>query len=368
MGVVILFLMGIFSVNGWAEVKNGAKPQNGVWDFRLQPVWEAFNAKDEALAEVSRLRVDDNGKIFVFDSKHFKYFVFSPEGKFLYSFGKRGEGPGEYKRGDEFFLIGRYLVVADFGILHFFFKDGKYEKSINLGGRYFPRGFLTENRVLIVQPEDSKTKNTEKIKLYDIPTKQWTNIKEIESEKPLTASTSNIAVVIKDANTTPMLILINEGDKLYFGQNGKYYIQKTGLDGKLISSFSIQGTEPKKISETAKRKRFESIKLNGSPMPKELVDQMVKNMSDQCTYFSGLRIDESGLIYVYLTDPTNETGQELDIFSPDGKYLYHAAIKLPGGLKLFDPPVFKGNYLYVFVEDEEGEGKLVKYKITKPSV
>lgn len=102
-------------------------------------------------------------------------------------------------------------------------------------------------------------------------------------------------------------------------------------------------------------------------MPEELAKQLIKGMPDYCTHFSDVTIEENGLIYVYLNDITNETGKEIDIFSPEGKYLYHANIILPDGFKPVSRMVIKREYLYIFAEDDEGEGKLVKYKISKPT-
>ncbi|MCP4155861.1 MAG: hypothetical protein GY757_49510 [bacterium] len=117
-----------------------------------------------------------------------------------------------------------------------------------------------------------------------------------------------------------------------------------------------------------KRKRLDGILKNRVALPKELIDNMVKSMPDQCTYFGNMHVDESGLIYVPVVDVANDTGQEYDIFSDTGKYLYHAFMKLPNGLIIVGYPVLKGNHLYLFVEDGEGERKLVKYKTVKPGL
>jgi hypothetical protein len=192
----------------------------------------------------------------------------------------------------------------------------------------------------------------------------------VTAEKSLTASSDTgqgrMELKIKDANTTPLVVVTAHNNELYFGKNDNYWIKKIDLEGNELLSFSIREREKKKIPQAYKKKRISNIKLNGQKMPDELAKQLIKGMPDYCTYFSNVTIEENGLIYVYLNDITNETGQEIDIFSTEGKYLYHANITLPGGLKPVSPLVIKGEFLYTFAEDGEGERKLVKYKIAKP--
>ena len=73
-------------------------------------------------------------------------------------------------------------------------------------------------------------------------------------------------------------------------------------------------------------------------------------MPDQSNYFNNIVVDETGLIYVYVTDITNKSGQEIDIFSSQGKYLYHANIELPKGLQNRGTLVIKVEHLFAFVE------------------
>ena len=118
---------------GGTEIKNSFKPQNGEWDFRPEKVWEVIDAGDDVLVGVRRIRVDSDGKVFVFDRKHFKFFVFSPEGKFLYSFGKKGEGPGEFKLSDDNMVFLKVekdrLLVNSVGRISYFSKEGEYQSE-----------------------------------------------------------------------------------------------------------------------------------------------------------------------------------------------------------------------------------------------
>lgn len=116
-----------------------------------------------------------------------------------------------------------------------------------------------------------------------------------------------------------------------------------------------------------KRKRLEGITLNGGKIPEDMIHQMVKTMPDHCTFFNHIRVSEDGLVYVYVPDLAQTNRQHIDIFSPEGIYLYQADLTLPERYRFRVPPhTFKDNYLYIFAEDPDGEVKLIKYSIRHP--
>lgn len=369
--------MMVFNLNAVnVDVKNADKPLKGEWDFQLQKIWEVGNAGDDVLVDARPIQVEDDGKrngnVYVLDLKYFQFFVFSSAGDFLYTFGKRGEGPGELKFPFGFFLEENFIIVPDQGRIHYFTREGKFIKSVNPGFISYPKAFIDENRFIMVQEHEEEKSKYEELEIYDVNSKERSVIAKVTAEKSLTASSDTgqgrMELRIRDSNTTPVVVVTAYKNELYFGKNDSYLIKKIDLQGNELLSFSIEEREQKKIPAAYKKRSIGNIKLNGQKIPDELAKQLIKGMPDSCTYFGDITIEEKGLIFVYLNDVTNESGQEIDIFSPRGKYLYHADIILPDGLKQVSPMVIKGEYLYVFAEDDEGERKLVKFKITKPGL
>ena len=80
-----------------AGVKNPDKPVKGEWDFQLKKVWDVDMAGKEVIGRPRQVLVADSGNVIVYDNKFTINRIFTPDGKFLKSFGKRGEGPGEIK-------------------------------------------------------------------------------------------------------------------------------------------------------------------------------------------------------------------------------------------------------------------------------
>ncbi len=55
------------------------------------------DANGVGFSEIRGIQVDDQGQIYVLDSKECLVKVFDPKGKLIRSFGKRGQGPGEFQ-------------------------------------------------------------------------------------------------------------------------------------------------------------------------------------------------------------------------------------------------------------------------------
>ena len=209
--IVLLFLFLLFLFISAEEIINSNQPLKGQWDFDLKKVWETSTAGDHVLISVSTLRLDEQGNLFAFDTKHSRFFVYSTGGKFLYSFGKRGEGPGEYRMVFNFFLKGKKVIVPDMNKIHFFDISGKYLKSEIPGGAFvFPRIFIDEDQFVYVPSGIGPQKGNDRLELVDLKTKKKNLICEIPAEEVMEATVNReegqARLNIKDANTTPALL------------------------------------------------------------------------------------------------------------------------------------------------------------------
>lgn len=364
--VMIVLISFWICLNG-KTVTNTDKPAKGEWDFKLQKVWSLNEAGDDVLTQIQQIRVDSKGNIYLLDQQLTKFFVFSPDGKFLYSFGKPGEGPGELKRVFNFFMVEDHILVPDMGNIHYFSKDGKYIKSANPGQMIFPMAFVDLDRFLMVPLHMGGGKKKEDaIEIFNLNTNTSSKLVTIAPEKDLTFSGGGLRVRLKIPDTTPGIILGMNGENILYGKSDRYQITQIDQKGNEMFSFSLTGRERKKITDEAKRNRFKNISFNGGQMPADMINQMVKQIPNHSVYFRGINIGPDGNIYVYIADMSNTRTQEIDIFSPEGKYLYHTDIKLPDTLSINSSIAFGKDYLVVFAEDEEGERYLQKYKITLP--
>ncbi len=357
--VVIILSLTLF---GQRTINNEDSPLKGKWDFNLKRIWEVESAGKDMLVQAGSIIIGDEGNVYIMERKHGKIFSFNSDGKFINSIGKKGEGPGEYKQAFRIHLHENIIIVPDMGRFHYFKKSGEYLKTINSGVSFiFPKVMISKYSFIYEKGYDEKETKRDLINIFDLKTKKITKLSETVSKKPSTASSGGMRLVVKTDSTS---VAYQSGD-LFYGKGDKYLIKKINKKGEKLLSFGIKDRRKIKVTEKMKRKKYEGIVLNGGKMPKSMVDQLIKNDPDQAPYFNGIDI-QNGFVFVNLVDPANEKSEKFDIFSNEGKYLYNAEFILPEDLTLQRGPVFKDGFAYVFAEDEDGEGKLIKYKVNLP--
>jgi hypothetical protein len=74
-----------------------------------------------------------------------------------------------------------------------------------------------------------------------------------------------------------------------------------------------------------------------------------------------------GLIYIFVSDTDNGNIQAIDIFSPDGKFLYSSILKFEEN-NLLNEIVSFDSYLYVSMIDKEGTERAAKFSIKHPQL
>lgn len=362
--IFMVLLLFWFSLS--AEVVNKDKPLKGQWDFKLKKVWEIDQAGDELFGNLNTLLVSADGFIYVRDNKNDKTYIFNTEGKYLKFFAPLGEGPGEVKQNMDHYLAGDTFIIADFDKLHFFKKDGRFIKSVrNMFFRRRPAFFINENE-FIAAPINLSNRPGQKdtITRVNLVTGKESVISEFQvfTGGDIGYGQNGPRRLIIIVGLTPLMAVGSGSGKLYYGISSTYKINVTDLEGKPLYSFSVE-RKNKKISRDDKKQLFSHLRGLSDDQRKELID----NFPDEPTYFSHIE-EIKGLTYVFVPDPLRTfPGQQIDIFSAEGKYLYKAEAKFDKGLR---PRSFsiEGDYLYVLLEDEDGELLIAKYQIVLPGM
>jgi hypothetical protein len=359
--LMMLLIFCVFSFLPASEVKNEDKPLKGTWDFKPVKVWIAANAGDEPLASPSQLQVSDDGTLYFHEFKKDKSYIFDSNGKLKKIFGVKGEGPGEVKRHLSLLLAGDMVAAGDIDRIHFFTKEGKYVKSIKNDIFSRPAHFFLNDHEFIYAPVSvvNLPGKKGKIALLNLETQKEKVLKEFTVFKG-GVSQGMAAFVV---GITPQMIIGNGGDKIYCGINNSYKIDAIDLDGKQLNSFSLErGT--KKIS---KKEKIDHFVKNAPGIPMEQLEILAKSLPEELAYFYKIDVI-NGLVYVYLGGFHSPSNQKIDIFSPDGKYIYRADIGFGKDTKIKATQLLmKKNHVYVVLENAKGEMSIGKYKVTLPT-
>ena len=353
--ITVLFFM---SLTLSAQVINQDKPEKGTWNFNLKKVWEVDQAGTESFRMPAEMRVSKNEEIVFRDFMGNKSFLFDKDGKFIKSFAAGGSEPGQVKRYLNCFSSEENIVIGEPDKLHFYNFKGEYEKSFpnNLFAR-FPLAFLDKHRFIYVEglPEGKPV-----LKSLDISSGDESVFYEFpEGEK---SARSNMLVL----GVTPQLRMAADikSGQFYFGRNDEYNIHVSDKNGREIRNFALD-RKRKQLTEEIKRKSFEN-----SRMPKAQLEALIKSLPDKLAQFFTLQFND-GLIYVF---PVNQFERRLnklqiDIFSPEGEYLYVSHINFENDEFFGNPEnlTFFDNHLYVILKREDGKKSvLCKFEISLP--
>jgi len=363
LGIKLLVIV-CFSLYSWAEIKNPDKPAKGEFEIKLQKVWEMDSPGEYSFSIIWHIEVSDEGIIYLTDEKNLKFYMISKNGKFVRAFGKKGEGPGEIMQlfRAHVYPVKDKLIIPDAGgRYHFFHKGGSFikrERIKNFTTRLCTHVFLNENE-FINAPKAFTSYDSGKIVYYNFLTKEKKIIGQFVPFEGGVFKRGDFkwGVVIK--GISPMFVLGSDGEKLYYGRNDYYQITQMDLSDKILNRFSLD--RKKERCPDSLRK-----KLYRKDTPPKVMKEMLSTIPDEYTYFEHIDVQDSHIwVYKSYLSIIRKNIQEIDIFSPEGKYLYHTSFKIDEGLKI-STYLIKNGYLYLAWEDEQGETKLSKYKVTFP--
>ena len=362
----VFFMIVFIGFALFTQVSNTDKPLRGKWDLKMKKIWEVDEAGEDVFAEISDMVISEDNYLFVQDRKNFKVYIFDQNGKFISSFGKRGEGPGEIKRMMRMFFVKNTIVLPEEGRLHFFDKKGKYIKTEIFPLKLRPRIFISKD-IFISAPMAPReaVKEPVEIAIYNINSKEKTTITTYNPfEKATTAKKSKgeemvIAVVI--GGLTPMMMVHHHEGKIYYGMSDSYNIYIVDMRGKAVGGFSVMGRKQKPVSMDFKKGLFKGM----GDIPQDMLKNIINGLPGKASFFQEIIVDKRGLIYVFIADPENRSTQGIDIFSLRGKYLYSSEIKVKAGDSIRRYHL-DDDILILALESEEGDITIGKYAVSLP--
>lgn len=366
---LILLLLLLFPIAGsFAEVANKDRPQRGEWDFKLEKVWETGRAGDKVLGLPQGLLVSDDGTLYLNDEANRVDLIFGPGGNFIRSFAPRGQGPGEVQRHGRFFFAGGKVIIPDAGRIHYFSREGEYLRSVNKDCE--PHAFIDENRLIdaplspLFLPEGKG-----RITLCDLRSGEDTVIAGFSAFEGGVARGGETVVDVIVPLFSPLMTIGYAGDRLYWGMSDRYRINVTDLKGTDIASFSVDRKRTK-VSAADKREFF-----NKGNLPADILKQIVDGLPDEVTCFHRVEA-HNGLVFVFVPEIDLENKalrtKQIDIFSPEGTYLYKARLDFGKGRTHLSSPlgniVIKNGCLYAILQDKEDNVLAAKYRISLPAL
>jgi hypothetical protein len=336
-------------------VRNPAQPiyKKDIISFEEElQIGSADKSDKYIFSAIDGLDVDDNGHIYILDSRAAQVKVFGPDGEYLRSIGGRGQGPGEMQM--PLFLqitADNELVVQDLATQHFLY--------FSLDGRFLRQraNWKTEHPVLPVKID------------------QQGNLIGLETFAPppmggkvLRKYNSNFETIITLAEQPPDMAAKTEynilratfyfdvfpNDNIILGHSEKYELDILNPEGKLIKKI-LKKHRRMRIRDDDKdfyRERYESfIKIGGK-----------LNFPGYFPCFSDIAVDDKGRIFVktFEREKNKKDTFYFDLFDEEGKYL----AKMPIAINLNRDSVWKNGKLYTVETSQEGVLMVKRYRVS----
>lgn len=213
--VMAFFAAAALALGPAADAAGGAAEEPAVPRLKAVEVPRPSNEADEAvLGRPLALALDANG-LFVADGQDCAVKVFSREGRFVRSFGRKGKGPGELSFPSGVAIAGRTVLVAD--------KLNSRIQAFDREGRpagAFPTPFLPDriyalaDDVILVTGNPSGKRNGEPLlHIFDAAGRpRWEGLAASSSGDPVYDAFRNM-ILVCPAGGGEFLVVYRSGDR-----------------------------------------------------------------------------------------------------------------------------------------------------------
>lgn len=349
----------IKTVDGIQIIQNGKKPKSpeGVRSrvsFELEAIIGESDDPEKSFSQVSSFVVDEEGSIFALDFKEQKIKVFDNQGRFIHSFGEKGQGPGELQMASGIHLTPAQELVVEDALgkkLVYFTKEGKYIQHISFAERLSLVGLLIDHQgnYLGRELKPDGQKMFFEIMKFDPELKPLFSLDRIEFPIPIPGSGNKINLM-----DVLSVYQFDSSGNIYYGRNQEYEIKVYSPEGKHLKSIRKEYDRQKVTEEDIEEMldRMGSVPNMGGIDVKEMFE-----FPDSFPPFQSFTLDKEGRIIVRTFQKGKKEAEFThDVFDTDGRYI----ASFPSKLNII---LWKNGKVHSIEENEEGFLFIHVYKV-----
>lgn len=322
--------------------------------FDLEAVIGESDDPDEAFSQLSSFVVDDDGTVYALDFKEQKIKVFDDSGKFVRSFGEKGQGPGELQMPSGIYLGPENRLAVDDALgkkMVYFTKQGKYIEHVSYATRLQLVSLLMDSQGNFIGRE-MKIEGQEmffEITKLDPRLNTLFSLDKIGFPIPIPGSGNKINLMDAIA-----IYQFDRDGNIYYGRNREYEINIYTREGKHVKSIR-KDFQPQEITEEDKEKILSRMDSFAGMSPVNLRELF--EFPKMFPPFQFFTLDENGRIIVRTWEKGEETDTFVhDIFDPEGRYIAHFVSRINISL-------WKNKKAYAIDEDDEGFQVIKRYTV-----
>ncbi len=305
-------------------------------------IGEDTEKEDYWFSFLNSLAVDASGNIYTLDPKEVKIRVFDSKGRLLRTFGRIGQGPGEFTGPGRIKVMpSGVLVVYDVLSRRFTYLNlnGEFLKTVS--ANKLPMGSVRiDSRGFVYQYKRGRGyKTVEELVKYDPDLNLVMKFHSFKKTRKRGVSNPFPKGYYFD---------LTKDDKLIWILSSTYDIHVVDPNGKAIKRI-VKDYDPVKITDSDKE-RF--IKRESS---KDAPFRFKFEFPEYYPVVTGLVIDEKDRIYTLTSEKDDKVGVYYDVFDPLGRYI--SRFSLPEDEQVY---AVRNNKLYCIIRENEEGIPLVK--------
>jgi len=316
----------------------------------------SFGKYETLLYSISSICEDQNKNIFILDAKAYKVHKFSNEGKYLLSFGNRGQGPGDFLRPHSIQITNddKIVINEERDFVSIFSKKGKFQKCIKVEkglGIYF----LNYN-LFYCWTWGGKIKQQLLIDEKGNIIKSFYSLGFDKFSISLPDETGRLVMFNYYAEEyTPSFVFSYYKNYSAIGISNKYEIYIIQNDGKMVSKI-FNHIEPEEFSKCERMHLIDEIK-NYYKFPDNVKKKFIKQIPGCKNFFNNILMSDQLIWIIRVREDVTKPYTDI----PVDLYTYDA--KSQGTLFIKEQPIFvSGEYIYFARSNEEEDLYITRYK------
>jgi len=303
--------------DGVTVVKNPEFPIKGTIILEVEKTLEInpYDHHDIGIRNFSSAK-DKDGEVILFDSNKAEAHLFNSKGEYIGSLIRRGQGPGEFQQfqGLRIFFLNNQIWATSMVKLAKFDKKGEFLEEQRLDRS--PYFFVDESRYLTLKRQWKEEGQLRRVTLVNLATNKDIVFFEAVREWLIRKGTG----AFNDSWATPSIYyaFCPFNDRVFTALNEEYNIYVYDLEGKMIQ---IIERPHQKVRVNTKDKEL----LMDWALRNESSRWIIDAYPDTLAAIRDLAVLPKGYLAVYrIVGPKKF---EIDVYEPDGKYVY--ILKLP---------------------------------------
>jgi len=329
---------------GVVLVKNTKEPIYESEVFSLEEelsISEPPEIEEVIFSQIRSIDVDESGRLYILDQGEAHVYIFDPDGDFIKSIGKKGEGPGELHMPFRMSVThNQDLMVEDFRRKIVFYslegdllREIKTAKEAALGILMDSRGIFF-GTVIVYDEEDPRYE----VRKYDPQMNKLASL----GTSPLPNAQNEGFNPFGGA----VVYSIRYDDQVICGSPDKYELNVYDLEANLEMKI-MKDYDPVEITK-------QEIEEVMEDMPQGIEVSIPKYHNP----FGWFGTDDEGRIFVRTYEQIkNGEGFYYDVFDTEGKFIAKVPLKTR-------PFLIKDNKFYTVEENEQGFLSIKRYKTT----